>query len=105
MTFEPRTLADGHVCCSESYALCDDCREHHGVSDDDYRTTQEHQLRTTEEHRDYPPPDPYREALKAHRATEAGFKRPVTATLPSDGSAPNGYAIAIAALRAKETKS
>ena len=40
MSFIPRALSDGRVCCSQDYALCDSCRAYHGISMSDYLAKQ-----------------------------------------------------------------
>jgi hypothetical protein len=45
----PRRLPDGRVCCSESAALCDACKVHHGTA---FRAASP-----------YEPPDPYAAGL------------------------------------------
>lgn len=70
--FQPRLLENGRVCCSASYALCDACRVHHGISENAYLANQERHLGTLRIAQpvapSYTPPDSYASAAEALRA-------------------------------------
>ena len=54
MSFTLRTLADGRICCSEEYALCDKCKAHHAAVASDFA-----------------PPDSYAPSLALLRSAKA----------------------------------
>ena len=114
MSFEPRRLTDGRICCSNPSALCDKCSAHHRRSalglrraaaapPDPYATATEAGYRgePSDDPRYDPlgaPPDPYQIALAIERARNEDAGPPV-ATQLSRGTPPDGYAIALVKLR------
>jgi hypothetical protein len=62
MSFEPRLLHDGTVCCSHAHLLCARCEQHHASRGS--RTSEVRLLSTSQ----YAPPDPYAPHLNTLRA-------------------------------------
>lgn len=69
MTFQPRLLSGGRICCSAEHALCDACQAHHGLSSSQYLAIQSEWLRLATETVTFAPPvDAYTAALATLRA-------------------------------------
>lgn len=92
MTFQPRRLADGRICCSREDTLCAKC---------------EAARKATRNLTDaWTPPDAYAKGISAMRAASGDIAHLITADLDERHAAdrnvpPDGYAIALAVEQAK----
>ena len=90
MSFTPRRLADGRICCSRAEALCQTCEAHFRRESLGLRTNQA-------------VPDPYAEALKHTAVEPSPFMDPRYAE--SKGRIPpDGYRIGLALRAAQEAE-
>ena len=95
MSFTPRRLEDGRVCCSRAEALCAACQAHHARENVGLRANH---LRTTEA-----VPDGYATALKDTSVDLSPFMDPRYAQ--SNGRIPpDGYRIGLALRAAQEAE-
>ncbi len=84
MSFQPRHLADGRVCCSQEYALCDTCKGLRAAAATDYT-----------------PPDPYQKGIAEMRGETPARKAPEA---PKGFEPPNPYTQALEELRRSEQR-